>query len=125
MERVRIVRAGKLRYSSDELRGLLEDWRTDYLLITTSASVDMAERAPERLVQVAEDTGAGIVYADLLDRRDGQVTDHPLIDYQPGSIRDSFDFGSFLMISRSALDDEISRRGPLPASLKWGALYDL
>jgi hypothetical protein len=125
MERVSLVRADKSRYSSDELGRLIESWKGDYLLLTTAAGAALAERSIERLIQVAEDTAAGIVYADLWDRQDGQVTDHPLIDYQPGSIRDSFDFGSFLFISRSAFDDTVQAHGALPGSLNWGALYDL
>jgi len=125
MERVSVVRGGRTRYSCDELGHVLERWKGDYLLLTTGTGVTLGERSIERLIQVAEDTGAGIVYADLFDRQDGQLTEHPLIDYQLGSLRDSFDFGSFLFISRGAFESAVRKYGALPQSLNWGALYDL
>src|SRR4029077_4637869 len=98
MERVSVVRGDRTRYSCDELGHVLERWNGDYLLLTTGTGGTLGERSIERLTQVAEDPSAGIVYAALFDRQDGQLTEHPLIDYQLGSIRDSFDFGSFLFI---------------------------
>ncbi len=50
--------------------------------------------ARERLQQVGRMTGAGIIYADYQQ--------HPLIDYQTGSLRDDFDFGKAVWIKTKA-----------------------
>ena len=40
-----------------------------------------------------------MIYSDFKDEIDQELSDHPLIDYQLGSIRDNFDFGPVLMVS--------------------------
>jgi hypothetical protein len=77
-----------------------------------------------RWVQVAEDTGAGLVYSDFRDQIGDETSEHPLIDYQPGSIRDTFDFGGVVLISRQALAAAAAMPFNLDA-LKYGAFYDL
>ena len=47
---------------------------------------------------MAESTQAALVYSDYYKVIDGVLTPHPVIDYQTGSIRDDFDFGSVLAI---------------------------
>jgi hypothetical protein len=87
--------------------------------------VEYGERLLERWLQVADDSGAGLLYADFREQRGGELTDHPLIDYQLGSIRDDFDFGAMVLISRRAARLAVRRHGPIPADLRWGGLYDL
>ena len=72
----------------------------EYLLLCTKrTSLRMGLHAVERMVQVARATGAGLLYADHYDlHADGTRTAHPLIDYQRGSLRDDFDFGSLLLL---------------------------
>ena len=72
-------------FSGPAINSLIEAWRTDYLLlILPGGRVELGARAPERLVQVADDSGAALVYSDFRERSeaDGEVVDHPLIDYQ-------------------------------------------
>ncbi len=52
----------------------------------------------ERMLSIAEGTGASLVYSDYDSTKDGVVEPHPLIDYQEGSIRDDFDFGNLVMM---------------------------
>ena len=105
---------------------ILKETESEYLLLLVPGQqVRLGARAIERFLQTAEDTGAGIIYADFKDEADGQITDHPLIDYQTGSIRDSFDFGSLMLISKSAAEAALSHYGALDERLKWGGLYDL
>jgi hypothetical protein len=113
-------------FSGLKLRALLEAWKTDYLLlILPGGKVELGARAIERFLQVAEDTGAGLIYSDFRQRNGDEVTDHPLIDYQLGSIRDTFDFGSVLLLSRRAVDASLHLHGQLADSVQWGGLYDL
>jgi hypothetical protein len=70
------------------------------------------EPVPEmfsRMMQVMRDTGAGWVYSD--------AARHPRIDYQPGSIRDNFDFGPVVAVRTKSVSDLTECR--------WGGLYDL
>jgi hypothetical protein len=71
---------------------------THALLVTQNTPIEFVEHGVERLHQVAAETGAGLVYSDyyLIDQKQKR-TPNPLIDYQLGSIRDEFNFGSVLL----------------------------
>ena len=56
-----------------------------------------------RWTKAATDTGAAMVYADHYSIEGDAVVKHPVIDYQTGSLRDDFDFGSLLMIKTDLL----------------------
>ena len=77
--------------SSKAVMSIAERARAPYVLLFTKPTpVTIGQGALERMVRVAEESGAALVYAD----RAG----HPAIDYQKGSIRDDFDFGSLLLV---------------------------
>lgn len=64
----------------------------------------------KRLEEVASDCDATISYCHYRERLDdGRVENHPVIDYQLGSLRDDFDFGPLVLLNRadilSASDD--------------------
>jgi hypothetical protein len=112
--------------SGREIARLLDETKSEYLmLVLPGGSVCLGQRAVERFLSVAEDSKAGIIYSDFKDEQNGQLSDHPLIDYQPGSIRDAFDFGSVVLISRQAAARAIADHGRLDERLRWGGLYDL
>ncbi len=112
--------------SGAALNALLDGWTTDYLLLVLpGGAVELGRRAPERFLQVAEDTGAGWLYADFRERNGEDVADHPLIEYQTGSLRDTFDFGSVILLSRAAVAQALAAHGPISQELRWGGLYDL
>lgn len=68
--------------------------RADFALLSLGNSViELGQGAVERLLQVAEYTDAPMVYADYFEEKAGAVVPHPVIDYQPGSFRDDFNFG--------------------------------
>jgi hypothetical protein len=105
---------------------LLSNWRCDYLLLVLPGGrVEFGSSTLERFVQVADDSGAGLIYSDFKECCGDEILDHPLIDYQLGSIRDNFDFGSVLVLSRSAVKHALSKHGNIPQDLKWGGLYAL
>ena len=82
--------------SSNSVMKIAEQARASYVvLFTKPARVSLGQGALERMLRVALDSGAAMVYAD---RRD-----HPAIDYQLGSIRDDFDFGSLWLVKTSLL----------------------
>ena len=113
-------------FSGAAVRELMKRWRSDYLLlILPGGRVDLGARTLERLSQAAEDSGAGMVFSDFREKNGDQTTDHPLIDYQIGSIRDNFDFGSVLFFSRRAVEEALRKHGDVSNEVRWGGLYDL
>jgi len=93
------------------------------LLFTQPVPVTLGLYATERLLRVATDADAAMVYADHYSVVGGQTVRHPVIDYQEGSIRDDFDFGSLLLIRAAALHD-YAAQVPLP-TYRYAGLYDL
>ena len=72
-------------YSSAVIREFFHSADSDVLFIgDPRADVEPGSRMFDRMAQVVRDEAAGWVYADAVD--------HRRIDYQPGSIRDTFDF---------------------------------
>jgi hypothetical protein len=113
-------------FSTSSTRRLLEDWKTEYLLLQLPGpQLVPGERSHQRLHQIAVDSGAGVLYSDFREESAGVIADHPLIDYQVGSIRDNFDFGSLMLFSRAAVDRALTAWGGIADGLEWGGLYDL
>lgn len=70
---------------------------THYTLIyTRHSALQLGQLALERFVQIADDTQSGMVYSNYLAIKNGKVENQPVIDYQEGSLRDDFNFGSVL-----------------------------
>ena len=53
----------------------------------------------QRMEEVASDADSTITYCHYREIHDGEITLHPVIDYQFGSVRDDFDFGSIVMLN--------------------------
>ncbi len=97
--------------------------KTEYSLIYTRHSpLKLAQHALERFVRVAEDTQSGMVYSNYLAVKGGEITSHPVTDYQEGSLRDDFNFGSLLFFRQDLLKLAVER---IDSSLKHAALYAL
>lgn len=97
----------------------------DYLLAMDTQK-DVLCGLPElkRLLAVARDTGAGLVYSDYAEKVNDRFAVRPLNDYQPGSLRDDFHFGHFFILSVRAALSAIEQYGTLPADPDL-AFYDL
>ena len=89
------------------------------LFFLSSHKLYLGYRCIERFVQAAEDTGAAMVYSD---RCDGQGA-HPVIDYQEGSLRNDFDFGSLWLVRTDLLKKY--PESDHPRRLRFAALYAL
>lgn len=74
----------------------------DHLLITLdSREVSLDYNAVHRLIQVAEQGDYPVVYSYYREiEADDSITQHPVIPYQQGSLRDDFDFGPVVCVSR-------------------------
>ena len=90
--------------SSQTIIRIAENAAADYVLISTKTlPLIIGPSALERMLRVASDSNAAMVYADRLEERNGKTERHPVIDYQLGSLRDDFDFGSLLLIKTSLM----------------------
>lgn len=52
-----------------------------------------------RLEELASDADSTITYCNYREENYGEITLHPVIDYQFGSVRDDFDFGPLVMLN--------------------------
>ena len=112
--------------SGDGINQLLDVSNSDYLLlIAPGERVELGPEAIDRLLAVARDSNAGMIYSDFKDEQDGKTSDHPLVDYQLGSIRDNFDFGAMILLSRGAIDSALRTSGRVNEQLRYAGLYDL
>jgi hypothetical protein len=74
------------------------------------------------MMQVCEASGAGMVYSDYYENRDGRLSPHPVIDYQEGSLRDDFNFGSLMLFDAPVFRDACAS---MNKDFKAAGLYDL
>lgn len=110
-------------FSTKTAKLICENAKTDYiLLITKEVFLKFYPDALERMFSVINDTNAGIVYADYHETKAGETKNHPLIDYQFGSIRDDFNFGPVVIIKKEALQKSLESESD---SLFYGGLYNI
>lgn len=110
--------------SSRTMRAVAAEAKAPFtLLYMKEQSLEMGLYALERMVHVMEDTDAGMLYADHYQiSADGKRSEAPVIDYQMGSLRDDFDFGSVLLIRTSALKEAAAR---MTSYYQAAGFYDL
>ncbi|MBK5194604.1 MAG: glycosyltransferase family 2 protein [Proteiniphilum sp.] len=110
--------------SSSTVKKIAQKSSADYTLIYQKQTVlKPGYFALERMIRIAEDTRAGMVYADYYAISNGEKSNHPVIDYQEGSLRDDFNFGSLLLYNAKALK-KAARRMKNEA-YRFAGLYDL
>lgn len=74
------------------------------LLVRDYCEIEFDEGSVHRLFQAAADIRSSILFSYFRERdKDGNVENHPLIPYQKGSLRDDFDFGSAIVLSRDSI----------------------
>ena len=110
--------------SSNTIVSIAENTDADYVMICTRhTTIGWGNNTLERFLRVADDTDAVMVYADHYKMVEGKMEKHPVIDYQSGSLRDDFDFGSLWCIKAQALADYIAQLDR--EEYQFAALYDL
>jgi hypothetical protein len=92
------------------------------LIYTRQSPLKLSQYALERFIRVAEDTGSGFVYSNYFAVKAGVVESHPVIDYQEGSLRDDFNFGSLLFYKKEKLVEAAAKIGE---TLNHAGLYAL
>lgn len=99
----------KTPFSTSTVREIARKADADYVLLySKSTHFEPGYLAFERMIQVANDVNAGMLYADYQQIANGVQTAHPLITYQEGSLRDDFNFGSLWLLRTSVLKDAVA-----------------
>lgn len=109
--------------SSDTMIKIAEAAKAPYtLLYTKYNNLVMGYFALDRFVRLAGDSKAGMMYADSYTIIEGKKSNAPVIDYQEGSLRDDFNFGSVLFF-----DTEVLKKAAAGIDVHYNAagLYDL
>jgi GT2 family glycosyltransferase len=136
-----VMKAGPLE-SGRTLNALFSKVKGTYLIFVTSGSaeIELGPGAIWRFLDVVQSTGAGMVYSDyyevktlpppwapLFAGEEDWLTErvaYPLNDYQPGSIRNDFDFGPLVLFDLRAVRRALRKYGAVPA-VRYAGLYDL
>ena len=110
--------------STETLRSIAEAVSHKYVLLyTKDKPLEMGMFALDRILSIAEDTKADMLYADhYRQMEDGTRQRHPLIECQKGALRDDFDFGSVMVFRASSFKRAVRS---MTDDYEWGALYDL
>ncbi len=108
-----------LRTSTARIREIAAAADTEFtLLFTRETRLDWVRFGLERLLQIAQDSGAAMIYADHFNGSDPA----PVIDYQFGSLRDDFDFGGVQVYRTSVLRKAVQA---MDEEYEFAGLYDL
>ena len=122
------VLSGVSLRSTETLRSIAEAVSHKFILIyTKDKPLEMGMFALDRILSIADDTKADMLYADHYTSKEGEDGAvrrfrHPLIDCQKGALRDDFDFGSVLVFRTSSFKRAVRA---MTEDYQWGALYDL
>ena len=109
--------------SSETIRKIAEKSDAAYSLIyTKDSTLELGQFAIERFYRIAEDTRAGLVYSDYYEIKDSVRSNYPVIDYQEGSLRDDFNFGSVLFYNAEALKKAVAATTD---TYRFAGLYNL
>ncbi|MCX5810864.1 MAG: glycosyltransferase family 2 protein [Proteobacteria bacterium] len=120
------VLAGSPLTSKETLEHVLTETRTKYLLILPGAGqVSFEPEGLERMLDAAESTKAGMVYSDFYEegKKEKKIL-RPLNDYQMGSVRDDFNFGSTMLFLTEAIKKAFKKYGGIP-QVQYAGIYAL
>lgn len=111
--------------NTQTLRQIAQEAEAPYVMLYGKYdTLRMGFHALERILLVAEDNEALMAYADhYIQTADGKVQAMPLADYQLGSVRDDFQFGSLLLLRTDVLKEYVAQENL--HAYQHAALYDL
>jgi hypothetical protein len=123
-ERCQVLVTGPL-FSHKTLGLIIGEIQTKYLLLLPGTQpISIEPGALERLTDAAGSMNAGMVYSDFYDQNEDGKKLRPLNEYQPGSVRDDFDFGGMILFSIPAIRKTLKKYGLVPG-VTFAGLYDL
>ncbi|MDR0940340.1 MAG: DUF4922 domain-containing protein [Mediterranea sp.] len=78
------------------------------LLYNKTTPLSLGYLSIRRMVRIAFTTHAGIVYSDRYQQVGDELRPAPTLDYQKGSLREDFDFGSLMLLKTQNIRREMS-----------------
>ncbi len=92
-------------FSATETVKAIADKSTEYftLIYSKSMPLQVGQHGIERMARMGADANAGMMYSDHFQLKSGELQPHPVIEYQDGSLRDDFDFGSLILYKTEAV----------------------
>ena len=109
--------------STNTINKISEITDTEYLLfINKTNQITFLKDSLNRLVQCGNSKDIGLIYSDYIDTNNNQTIHKPLADYQLGSVRDDFDFGSIMFFKTKAYKESCTK---INQNYKGAAIYFL
>jgi len=95
--------------STETVRAIAERSDAAYTLIYTKyTQLQLGLFAIERMLNIAQDSQAAMIYADRYVQKNGKKENAPVIDCQLGSLRDDFDFGALQLLNATVLKKAVA-----------------
>ncbi len=93
-------------FSSKNMLEVQKKCSSEYVLIALKDTpFQLGQFAIERMHMLAENTQAMMIYSDYVEVKDGVQSNHPVIDYQKGSLRDDFNFGPVQLFRKEVFEN--------------------
>lgn len=109
--------------ATETMKKIAQHADSDFILYYSKyTTLEFGYFALDRMVRLAEDTQAGMLYADHYQVTGTDRKNAPVIDYQKGSLRDDFNFGSVLLFNSADFKEAAAR---LSGNYNAAGLYDL
>ena len=109
--------------STKELISIANTATTEWLFLQTEAGeVEFLPQAEKRFIEIAEATGAAMVYSDYYQITEDGKNPITTIEYQRGSLRDDFNFGAVILLNTSILKKITTHT---PEDYEFAGLYDI
>lgn len=109
--------------STKELTNIANTATTEWLFLQTEAGeVEFLPQAEKRFIDIAEATGAAMVYSDYYQITEDGKNPITTIEYQRGSLRDDFNFGAVILLNTGTLKKITTYT---PEDYEFAGLYDI
>ncbi len=109
--------------ATSTLKEIASNATAEYILLFNKTNaISLGQFALERFIRIAEDTQASMVYSDYQVYKEGLKQNIPVNDYQLGSLRDDFNFGSLWLIPTKDFKRAVES---MTIEYQFAALYDL
>ena len=109
--------------SAKELISIANTATTEWLFLQTEAGeVEFLPQAEKRFIEIAEATGAAMVYSDYYQITEDGKNPITTIEYQRGSLRDDFNFGAVILLNTGILKKITTHT---PEDYEFAGLYDI
>jgi len=113
----------KSLYQTSTLKLLSDKIKSEYILfLFNEQNIFFDKPSIEKFLATAIENNSKITYSDYYEIKNNKKLEHPLIDYQIGSIRDDFDFGYILMVNTSSFNRAVQLT---KVSYNYAGFYDL